>query len=75
VRPLLRWYDGPAGWLPIYDRCRYLRDWVAVKHRWRLTVDSTEKAALTADVSTYGCANSTITVTLARWRVVRRVVR
>ena len=28
--------------------------------------DSTEKAALTADVSTYGCANSTITVTLAR---------
>ena len=48
LRPLLRWYDGPAEWLPIYDRCRYLRDWVAVKHRWRLTVDSTEKAALAA---------------------------
>jgi uncharacterized protein DUF1524 len=55
-----------AEWLPTYDKCRYLRDWVAVKHRWGLSVDSTEKAALTSDVSTYGCANSTITVTLAR---------
>jgi len=66
VPALLRWYDGPAEWIPTYDKCRYPRDWVAVKHRWGLTVDSTEKAALTADVSTYGCANSTITVTLAR---------
>jgi hypothetical protein len=55
-----------AEWLPTYDKCRYLRDWVAVKHRWGLNVDGTEKAALTADVSTYGCTNSTITVTLAR---------
>jgi hypothetical protein len=55
-----------AEWLPTYDTCRYLRDWVAIKHRWGLTVDSTEKAALAADVSTYGCTNTTITVTLAR---------
>jgi hypothetical protein len=55
-----------AEWLPTYDKCRHLRDWVAVKHRWGLTVDSTEKAALTDDVSTYGCTDTTITVTLAR---------
>ena len=29
--------QDPAEWLPTYDNCRYLREWVAVKHRWRLT--------------------------------------
>ena len=56
--------QDPADWLPTYDRCRYLREWVAVKHRWRLTVDSTEKSALTSLAS--GCSATTITVTYAR---------
>lgn len=56
--------QDPAEWLPTYDRCRYLREWVAVKHRWRLSVDSGEKSALATLAS--GCTNSTITVTLAR---------
>lgn len=56
--------QDPAEWLPTYDECRYLREWVAVKHRWRLTVDSGEKSALSSLAS--GCTNSTITVTLAR---------
>ena len=38
--------QDPNEWLPTYDKCRYLREWVAVKHRWRLTVDSAEKSAL-----------------------------
>jgi hypothetical protein len=50
--------------MPQYDKCRYLREWVAVKHRWRLTVDSAEKSALQSLAS--GCTNTTITVTLAR---------
>ena len=54
----------PSQWMPTYDKCRYLREWVAVKHRWLLTVDSAEKSALTSLSS--GCTNSTITVTLAR---------
>jgi hypothetical protein len=53
-----------AEWQPQYDRCRYLREWVAVKHRWRLTVDSTEKSAMSSLAAT--CTNSTISVTLAR---------
>ena len=53
-----------AEWLPQYDRCRYLRECVAVKHRWRLTVDSAEKSAMKSLAAT--CTNSTITVTLAR---------
>jgi hypothetical protein len=51
-------------WQPTYDKCRYLREWVAVKHRWRLSVDSAEKTAMSSLAS--GCTNSTITVTLAR---------
>lgn len=53
-----------AEWLPGHARCRYLREWVAVKHRWRLSVDSAEKSAMISLAA--GCTNSTITVTLAR---------
>jgi hypothetical protein len=56
--------QDPGTWLPQYDQCRYLREFVAVKHRWRLTVDSAEKAAMTSLASS--CTNTTITVTLAR---------
>jgi len=56
--------QDPGTWLPQYDRCRYLREFVAVKHRWRLTVDSAERASMTSLAS--ACTNSTITVTLAR---------
>lgn len=53
-----------AEWLPQYDRCRYLREFVAVKHRWGLSVDSAEKQAMNNLGAT--CSNTTITVTLAR---------
>jgi Protein of unknown function (DUF1524) len=53
-----------AQWLPTYDRCRYLGEFVAVKLRWRLTVDSGEKAAMSSLASS--CSNVTITVTRAR---------
>lgn len=52
-----------AEWLPTYDRCRYLREFVAVKIRWRLTVNSGEKTAM-QDLAA-GCSNVTITVTRA----------
>jgi hypothetical protein len=54
----------PAEWLPAYDRCRYVREWTAVKVRWRLTVDSREKAALTRLAA--GCPAVWVTVTRAR---------
>jgi hypothetical protein len=57
--------QDPATWLPPASsaRCRFIGEWVAVKLRWRLTVDSTEKAALTSQAN--GCPNVTITVTRA----------
>ena len=53
-----------AQWLPQFSKCRYLREWVAVKHRWRLNVNTAEKSAMASLAAT--CTNSTITVTLAR---------
>ncbi|MDO9456564.1 HNH endonuclease family protein [Nocardioides sp.] len=53
-----------AEWLPDLEQCRYLREFVAVKLRWRLAVDSAEKSAMTSLAG--GCADSTITVTRAR---------
>ena len=55
----------PAEWLPSYTsaRCRYVQEWVAVKIRWRLTVNTTEKSTLTSLAN--GCSNVTITVVRA----------
>lgn len=53
-----------AEWLPAQQQCRYLREWVAVKHRWRLSVDSAEKSAMSSLAAS--CDDTTITVTLAR---------
>jgi hypothetical protein len=44
-----------AQWLPRYDRCRYVREWTAVKLRWKLTVDRAEKTVLKKVAS--GCSN------------------
>lgn len=52
-----------AEWKPTYDRCRYLREYVAVKIRWRLSVNSGEKTAMQNLAA--GCTNTTITVTRA----------
>jgi hypothetical protein len=57
--------DGdPTQWLPSHGRCRYVRSWVAVKIRWRLTVTSAEKSRLRSLAS--NCANTTLTVHRAR---------
>jgi len=57
--------QDPATWMPPYSsyRCTYINHWVAVKLRWRLTVDSAERSALTSWANS--CPNSTITVTRA----------
>lgn len=38
--------SGPEQWLPPVNRCAYVAQWVAVKIRWGLKVDSAERAAL-----------------------------
>lgn len=53
----------PAVWLPpLADQsCRYVAEWVVVKYRWDLTVDSTERAAID-DILVGDCANTIVTV-------------
>jgi hypothetical protein len=54
----------PAEWMPKFGKCRYVREWVAVKLRWRLTVNWVEKRQL---VDLAGdCRNSRL-----RWRPAR----
>jgi hypothetical protein len=55
----------PAQWMPSYSpaRCRFITEWVVVKIRWRLAVDSAEKSALTSWANS--CINVTITVVRA----------
>jgi hypothetical protein len=52
----------PAQWMPANTAgtCRYIGDWVAIKIRWRLTVDAAEKSALSGYAGS--CDNGTITV-------------
>lgn len=43
----------PAQWMPpaTDETCRYAVDWILVKYRWSLTIDSGEQAALVADLA------------------------
>ena len=53
--------QDPTDWLPRPRvRCRYVAEWVAVKTRWRLSVDRTEKQTLARIAA--GCPNVTIRV-------------
>ncbi len=38
--------QDPAEWLPAKSRCTYARQWVAIKYRWGLSIDTAEKRAL-----------------------------
>lgn len=51
---------GPEQWMPPANRCRYVEIWAAMKHRWRLSVDRAEQAALVRYAD--GCPNRPVTV-------------
>ena len=52
--------QDPSEWLPPRTsyRCTYVSDWIAVKWRWRLSIDRTEHSALR--VLANGCGNPRI---------------
>ena len=49
--------DDPKNWMPPYApaTCRYLADWVSVKIRWRLSVDTAERSSILASWSRQRC--------------------
>ena len=52
----------PASWLPprTSTRCTYAIQWVQVKYRWRLTINSTERSTLSS-ILTNSCGSRTVT--------------
>jgi hypothetical protein len=57
--------DGdPAQWLPPRSayRCTYVRQWIVIKVRWRLSVDSVERAALKRVLA--GCSAARLSVAI-----------
>lgn len=52
--------NDPTTWMPALQRCRYFSDWVAVKLRWGLSIDSAELTALNA--LTVECGSMPLTV-------------
>lgn len=56
----------PAQWLPARGKCRYVREWVAVKLRWSLSVDRAEQRKLIALAAK--CPNTVVKVRKAAIR-------
>lgn len=56
----------PAEWMPDRAHCTYVRQWVAVKLRWRLTVNRPERSFLVERAAS--CDNLVITVRRAHVR-------
>ncbi|WP_434994660.1 GmrSD restriction endonuclease domain-containing protein [Arthrobacter sp. Ld5] len=52
---------GPEDWMPPQNKCSYVAQWITVKARWGMTVDSREKAALVRIADQ--CPVSSLTIT------------
>ena len=48
----------PQNWMPAYWRCNYVATWIAVKWRWQLAVDATERGFLESTLAT--CNNPSV---------------
>lgn len=54
----------PAEWIPTNKDyvCKYLTDWVSIKVRWNLTMDTKEKSAIVSYIKEYKCNKTSFTV-------------
>ncbi len=59
--------QDPYLWMPPRHAywCQYIDDWIAIKYRWGLTIDPTEKRDLTAKVKGCGTKAKTLKPALA----------
>ena len=56
--------QDPAEWLPAKNVCGYVKQWVAVKTRWSLTVDPAERKVLYS--AAHRCPRTVVTVRKAK---------
>ncbi len=52
--------QDPSTWLPPKDQCGYVSNWITVKYKYSLTVDSIEANTLNASITKCGIANVVI---------------
>ena len=52
--------QDPSTWLPPKDQCGYIANWITVKYKYGLTVDSIEADTLNASITKCGIANVVI---------------
>lgn len=53
--------SDPSEWLPELGVCEYVTAWMVVKYRWKLTIDTAEKNALTSAIAGT-CATNPVTL-------------
>lgn len=51
--------QDPSTWLPLIDKCTYVSNWIAIKVRYSLTVDTAEATALTTLIASCGITSIT----------------
>ena len=59
--------DGdPSDWMPPYApaTCRYLADWVSVKIRWKLSINTAERSSILTSWSRQRCDRATAPLTI-----------
>lgn len=58
----------PSSWLPTSKAftCQYVGRWVAVKYRWSLSIDATEKKVLASKLATCGNSSNVVVPTKAK---------
>ncbi|MEO7721480.1 MAG: cell wall-binding repeat-containing protein [Pseudolysinimonas sp.] len=54
--------DDPAHWMPpaAAAACQYVTDWMLVKYRWSLTIDTAENSKLNEVLGTGGCGDTIV---------------
>lgn len=67
--------NDPNSWLPTNSayRCRYISDWIAVKHRWSLSMDASEHRAI-SEMLNADCRGTRILAGNSQTSVVIRTV-
>jgi hypothetical protein len=70
--------SGAKTWMPANAKCSYVTSWVAVKWRWRLAINTSEKTYLTRALASCGWPRiavfkrATVHTTRSWWSALRR---
>lgn len=64
--------EDPDRWMPAKWKCQYVADWIAIKYRWKLSIDHREQTFLRHEM--HSCASSTTMVVKPAQPVVSQLI-